>query len=205
MLKTAEMRWFYTGKVPENVQHWFEKELPGDNLRSRDTREDVYLWIPQCEFLGVKHRESRLEIKWRQQALGKWPLSDRIVGNAEIWIKWLCVDPESDTMLPTNVMTQPSWIGVQKQRQQRIYTYPPEQQVQPAPADEWLSSGGGVELTQLRVANQDWWTLGIEVFGEGRDLLDVLQAIATIVTASYPGETMTAQHSFGYPAWLAKL
>lgn len=205
MLKTAEMRWFYPGKVPEEVRHWFQKELGHDNLRSPETREDVYLWVPQCDFLGVKHRQGRLEIKWRQQKLGGWQISDRCSGNAEIWIKWLCVDPESDNMLPANATSEPTWIGVQKNRQQRMYACLENHQVKPITADEWVSCGGGVELTQLTVCRKDWWTLGMEVFGENRDLSEVLKAIASTVTANYTGEAMSADYSFGYPAWLARL
>jgi hypothetical protein len=207
------MRWFYPGKVPEEVRHWFQEKLGRDHLRSPEVREDVYLWVPQCEFLGVKHRQGRLEIKWRQQQLGVWSISDRCSGNAEIWIKWLCVDPEGDNMLPANATSQsfdqaqdrPTWIGVQKKRQQRMYACLENHQIKPITADEWVSCGGGVELTQLTVAEKDWWTLGVEVFGEGRDLSEVLKAIASTVTASYTGETISADHSFGYPALLARL
>jgi len=59
MQLTAELRWFIAARY---------RRVPVVSARStwwlRLTRnEDLYLYSPECEYLGIKLRQGRLEIK----------------------------------------------------------------------------------------------------------------------------------------------
>ena len=63
MLISNELRWFYPGNLPENIQLWFQQNCLLDPLKSPEAREDVYLYSPGCDYLGIKLRQRRLEVK----------------------------------------------------------------------------------------------------------------------------------------------
>ncbi|MGL4619835.1 MAG: hypothetical protein ACRCZS_12370, partial [Chroococcidiopsis sp.] len=69
MLNSLELRWFISGELPLEVSSWFEQDKLGGQLQAPETREDVYLYVPECEYMGLKLRQGRLEIKWRQAEL----------------------------------------------------------------------------------------------------------------------------------------
>jgi hypothetical protein len=56
MLSTLELRWFSHGTLPTEVKHWFSTDCPGKLLGSPEEREDLYLYIPECDELNIKLR-----------------------------------------------------------------------------------------------------------------------------------------------------
>jgi len=59
MQLTAELRWFYRGTLPKVVQ-WFQQCQPAKHLAPPEER--LYLYSPECEYLGIKLRQGRLEM-----------------------------------------------------------------------------------------------------------------------------------------------
>lgn len=182
MLKTLELRWFKRGKIPSSIEQWFNQDCPGKSLGNAQFRIDWYLEpIAPCDYLNIKFREGRLEIKWRQKQLAKIDLEGQWEGRVEQWVKWLCEEESFQDFLPEET----AWIAVEKQRSQRQYVLSSE-------------SACHIELTQLKAKNQHWWTLGLESTGD-RENLD---AIAQQVSHSCP-ETFTEPENAAYPHWLS--
>ncbi|QDZ40697.1 hypothetical protein FRE64_12490 [Euhalothece natronophila Z-M001] len=181
MLKTLEMRWFKWGEIPLSLRQWFERDCAGTWLGTAQTRTDWYLRpIAPCNYLNLKFREGRLEMKWRQQALVKFSLHQQWEGVAEKWIKWLCEEESLKEFSPEDQV----WVAVEKSRQQRQFILS-------------LDSVCNIELTALRVQDQKWWTLGLECTGD----LESLHTIALQVSENCP-ETLTDAEAAAYPHWL---
>ena len=208
MLLTAELRWFNRGTLPEEISHWFQQDCLGDHLAPPEEREDLYLYIPGCDYMNVKLRQGRLEIKWRKAELGVVRFEDRVEGKAETWGKWLCEDPTSDFQLAA-VRGKESWVSVQKVRflrkaslTQRQYQVFPDKSIT-LPVTESIDQGCNVELTTLTINNNAWWSLAFEAFGEHERLMDHLQTLANQVFKTYHGPKLLVEDSFAYPSWLS--
>ena len=109
MLTTAELRWFARGSLPAEIEHWFEQDQLGDHLAPAEEREDVYLYLPGCDYLGIKMRQGRLEIKWRKAELGVVGFEDRVEGKAEKWVKWTY---RGAKLQQPDSFAYPSWLSV---------------------------------------------------------------------------------------------
>jgi hypothetical protein len=59
MLETIELRWFFKGSLSQNA--FADNYLTTPN--NYELRSDYYFIIRNCDYLGVKIREKRLEIK----------------------------------------------------------------------------------------------------------------------------------------------
>ncbi|PSO49124.1 MAG: hypothetical protein BRC33_07935 [Cyanobacteria bacterium SW_9_44_58] len=181
MLQTLEMRWFKPGEIPVAVRQWFDQTCPGTHLGEAETRTDWYLEpIAPCDYLNIKFRQGRLEIKWRQMQFPQLSLQQQWQGRMEQWGKWLCEEATLQEFVPEGQ----AWIAVQKSRSQRQFVIS---------ADACCN----LELTQLRVDNQNWWTLGLE---STRDQ-ESLHSIARQLSETCPA-TLTDQQAMAYPHWL---
>lgn len=187
MLTSLEIRWFYTGKLPAAISDWFGQDELGGKLQAPEEREDVYLYSPGCEYLGIKLRQGRLEIKWRNAELDVVRLGEGVEGKLEKWGKWMCEDPSQESFKLEAVLGKSSWVSVKKVRWQRLY------------------DSCAMEITQLNVKGNDWWSLAFETFGAEASKLEQLKTIATGAFESYKGSQLPAQDSYAYPTWLSWL
>lgn len=183
MLTSLEIRWFYSGKLPKEISSWFKQDELDGQLQPPEEREDVYLYSPECENLGIKLRQGRLEVKWRQAELGVVRFG-QVEGKLEKWGKWLCEDSSAESFRPEDVVG-PSWVSVLKVRSQRLY------------------DTCGVELTQLNIRSNDWWSLAFETVGADASSMDKLQNTASLVFKTYGGTELLERDSYGYPRWLS--
>lgn len=185
MLTSLEIRWFYAGKLPEAILDWFGEDRLGGEIQPPEERSDIYLYIPESEYLGIKLRQGRLEVKWRQAELGIVRSGERVEGKLEKWSKWLCEDPTAESFKPEVVVGRSSWVSVQKVRQQRMY------------------DNCAIELTQLNIKGNDWWSLAFETQGAEASKINQLQSIAKQVFKTYNGIQLTNLDSYAYPTWLS--
>ena len=185
MLTSLEMRWFYAGKLPVATSNWFGQDALGGEMQPPEEREDIYLYSLGCEYLGIKLRQGRLEIKWRNAELGvvSW---GGVEGKLEKWGKWLCEDSTKESFRP-EVLEGKSWINVKKVRSQRLY------------------DDCAIELTELNIKGNDWWTIGFETVGTEASKRNQLQNLASKVFQSYVNLELTNNHSYGYAKWLSKV
>jgi hypothetical protein len=205
MLTSLELRWFCHGVIPEKINHWFQQGFSGEELGFPEQRQDQYLSTAGCEHLGIKLRQSQLEIKWRQQQLGTVHFLNGSEGQVEQWIKWTCLDPATNTLLTAEGRLEGPWISVLKIRSQRKYKVSTEQSFVEVPVNESIDQGCTLELTELSVKDKSWWSLSFEAFGANSSLKDNLQLVANQVIQSYPGTALQSQDSYAYPKWLSLL
>lgn len=201
MLTTAELRWFNHGALPEEISYWFN--CLGDYLAPPEEREDLYLSSVGCDYLGIKLRQGRLEIKWRQAELGRVRFADRVEAKAEKWGKWLCEDRTAESFRLTDVVGKKAWVSVKKARSQRQYQFIPGKSIIAVPVTESIDQGCNVELTHLSINGNAWWSLAFEAFGEDDYLIDNLQTVAHWVFKNYSGWELQFEDSYAYPMWLS--
>ncbi len=183
MLTSAELRWFKRGKLPQEISKWFQQDDLEGQLQQPEEREDLYLYSPGIEYLGLKLRQGRLEIKWRKAELGVQWFGNRVEGKVEKWGKWLCQDSTGESFQLTDIVGEKSWVSVKKVRSQRLY------------------ENCALELTQLNIGGNDWWSLAFEA-SDDDSLIDNLKTIANLVFKTYNGLELQAQDSYAYPSWL---
>ncbi|BAY63308.1 hypothetical protein NIES22_33940 [Calothrix brevissima NIES-22] len=202
MLISNELRWFYPGNLPENIQLWFQQNCLIDPLKSPEVREDVYLYSPGCDYLGIKLRQGRLEVKWRQAELGVLDFGELVTGKAEKWGKWLCEDSQGDSFQPGMVLANPVWVNVHKVRYSQLFQVFADFSVKTVAKNERIDNGCSVEITNLTVRENAWWSLAFEAFGEDSRILDNLKATANHVFQTYQNSQLAIAHSYAYPHWL---
>jgi hypothetical protein len=95
----VELRWIFTGQIPNIVKHWFYDSTTLGNAKKAEYQEydDIYLFTPEVDYLSVKFREEKLRIKWRKcrfpfrvNTVGfRHESKNRtITGTIEDWIVW---------------------------------------------------------------------------------------------------------------------
>ncbi|MEG4861004.1 hypothetical protein QUB75_26590 [Microcoleus sp. K1-B6] len=200
MRASLEMRWFYSGALPKSINQWFGSESLGGYLSPPEEREDIYLLVPSCDYLGVKLRGKTLEVKWRQGELGMMQFGNRWEGKAEKWLKWVCADTMAP--IPADIIATGKWVAVKKKRAQRLYQVSESGAVRSVPVEAPIPEGCTVELTQLNINGSAWWTLGFETFGSESSLTESLQTVAAWTSKSYQAQKLKAEDSSAYPIWL---
>jgi hypothetical protein len=91
---------------------------------------------------------------------------------------------------------------VRKARQILFYQVTGEGEVMSSTPEEMPDQGGGIELTQVCIGEEPWWTIGIEVFGPAGGREDVLTRISAHVFAVDGTPILGTKSSIGYSAWL---
>ncbi len=201
MRASLEMRWFCSGALPKSIGQWFGSDSLGGYLSPLEEREDVYLLVPNCDYLGVKQRSKTLEVKWRQAELEAMRCGNRWEGKTEKWLKWVCADTMAP--VPADIVATGQWVGVKKKRALRLYQVSAPGALISVPVEAPIPQGCTVEITHLNINGNAWWTLGFEAFGYESSLTETLQTAANWVGKSYQGPKLKAEDSCGYPSWLA--
>ncbi len=201
MFPTAEVRWFYRGALPSTLSTWFqqgpEKPVP------QPPREDYYLCLTDRDSLGIKLREGKIEVKQRYQDHGIFHFNQQVAGQVEQFRKWsytLADETEADNQSPTG-----DWLGVEKERWQRAYAVTGSDRVRPIPLDVRVERGCEVEIGQVTIDDEQWWTLCLEAFGPEATLRDNLLATAQTLFGGDSTPTLRADHSYGYARLIRKV
>ncbi|WP_341526538.1 hypothetical protein WKK05_28960 [Nostoc sp. UHCC 0302] len=202
MFTSNELRWFYPGTIPEDIEVWFRQNCLIDQMQLPEVREDWYLYTPKCDFLGIKLRQGRLEAKWRQAEFGVVHFGEFVEGKAEKWRKWFCDDPTGESFQPATFLRTSSWINVQKVRNNQLYQVLPDYSTQPVATKEHIDNGCSLEVTHLISQDHAWWSLAFEAFGEDDRLIGNLGALASRVFNTYRGSKLQVEDSYAYPHWL---
>jgi hypothetical protein len=201
-LITCEMRWFLDGELPREAERWFA-DVPGP-AAAAPWREDRYLILPGVADLGIKRRESKLEIKGRTAVLGIHAVAAKIEGSAERWCKW-----SYDAASPIGGrfggwLQGPEAMVVGKGRVQRHYLLEPGGPARPIAKRDLTQRGFSLELTRIRLAAGDHWSLGIEAAPDDAGLLADLLRVLRDVLEGFP-LSLPAARSMSYPEWLTRL
>jgi hypothetical protein len=200
MYTTVEVRWFFHGRIPDEVSDWFSsvagiKETP-------EIRTDKYLWLPGMTSFGVKIRHQSLEIKLRTKEIGTVKLHQSADGCMEQWRKWSFALDQGPGKQHLAKYRDANWIKVHKERFLQRYEIKNGQEVNSIDPGHAPTAGCEVELTAIKLLDQYWWTFAFESFGDESTLIDSLTLLsATILNAGFP-TLFPETRSFGYPQWL---
>jgi hypothetical protein len=201
MLTTYEVRWFNSGNIPENIESWFKHGCLLSPTKLPEKREDVYLYTPKCNYLGIKLREGGLEIKWRYVEKTAMQFGSSVEGNIEKWKKWRCLDSSEESFSLQQIGDNPVWVKVGKVRSSQLYEIV-EKKPQAVSNDANVDNGCSLELTNVEINGNKWWSIALEAFGEDTNLKDNLQATADFVFSNYDSLPLQAENSYSYPSLL---
>jgi hypothetical protein len=193
--RSLEVRWIFPGQLDAAVSGWFGRFPAGT-----ESREDTYLLDPPLRGLSVKVRGGRaLEVKVYRGSPAILKVPGRACGRLESWQRWsFPFSPLSPGSGDT-----PGWRPVRKRR--RISRFSAASRTIAATAAELGHQPRcEVELTEVRVSGQDWWTLGFEATGPADLLRGEIEAAAALVFAqAIPGGVEPGpDESRSYAEWL---
>jgi hypothetical protein len=198
-VRSLEVRWIFPGQLETTVIGWFER-FPA----RMESRQDIYLLDPQLRGLSVKVRaRSSLEVKVYRGNHGILEVAGRARGHVESWQKW---------SFPCGQLSQPSggpagWRLVSKTRRISRVSLT-GRHTRAGAGVPGLGEGPSceVELTEVHVSGEVWWTLGFEATGPHSLLRSELEATAALVFAeTLPGGVKPrANDSRSYAEWLCQ-
>jgi hypothetical protein len=196
-VRSLEVRWIFPGQVQAAMARWF-----GRFPAALELREDAYLLDPHLRGLSVKIRGGDggpLEVKVYGGSSGILDIPGRARGRVESWQKWSFPRESSSGGIPDPV----GWVPVRKKR--RISVFPPlGGRGHPRLPGRREEPGCAVELTEIRMGGEAWWTLGLEATGPASMLGRELEATTAAVFADAPpgGVEFGAGSSKSYAEWL---
>jgi len=194
-VNSLETRWFFRGTIPPEAEEWFNSL---GTPEAQTPRTDIYL-LGTGNALGLKLREGRMEAKKRTSNYGKMDFGARMCGIVEGWLKWSFA---AEKGMMAALLADSEWVSVEKNRQVLYFQLDVDGTVVLSPADRQIDVGGGLELAALRFNQQDWWTVGVEVFGPEEILPEILSGILILSQQKAGKLSLPGEHSFSYPAWL---
>jgi hypothetical protein len=193
--RTLEVRWIHPGPVPETMIGWL-----GPFADQIERREDRYLVDPPCIELGVKIKGAmQLDLKAFRGSPGELAVPGGGRGRLEVWEKWTFpldghAHPPADAS---------GWLALRKLRRRRSFGLVDGRAVE-RPVSEAALPGCAVELTEVAVGEEMWWSLGIEAGGGSETLREALDATAASVFQgpSPDGIQLDLRDSMSYARWL---
>ena len=192
-MRSLEVRWILSGQLETAVAGWFARFQSGV-----ESREDIYLADPQLPGLSVKLRQGRaLEVKVYQGSPGILEVAGRARGRLESWDKWsFPCDPPG-----WGGADLAGWRPVRKLIRRFGLASGQSGARDPGPGEK---AGCEVELTEVRVRSQAWWTLGFEATGPAGLRRRELETTAALVFAqALPGGVeLGSEDSQSYAQWL---
>lgn len=194
--RTLEVRWIHPGPVPGSMLAWLG---PFDDLI--EEREDRYLVDPPAPDLGVKIKGGvQLDLKVFRGSPGVLELPGGGKGRLEVWEKWTF--PLDGNALPPAGAS--AWLALEKVRHRRSFRVA-EGRVVERPVREAQLPGCTVEVTEVTVDGEEWWTLGLEAVGRPESLHpELLATVAFVFREPSPdGVTLDRSTSMSYSGWLA--
>ena len=221
---TLELRWFFQGKIPEEVKRWFNKgffDNEGPLLeKEEETYQDIYLFNPEVIYSSVKLRNGKFGIKWRKNT---YPIAIRInktniSGIAEEWKLWELKDNKASEEIQMYIDRNDKhpWIKINKNRQRYHFKISDKTKELLEPETGRPNADCSIELTNVIVEkNKDisWWTIGIDLFEKSSSSSSssssnysnnghekkILEKISRVLLENYPHNNLLEVRSYGYP------
>lgn len=165
-----------------------------------EEREDRYLIEPSVPELGVKIKGGlQLDLKTLKGSPGELALPTGIRGRLERWEKWTF--PLRDGAIPPADAT--AWLALAKVRHRRSFRVLGER-VEERPVSEAQLPGCTLELTEVTVDAERWWTLGLEACGEPHSVERVLRTTVDALFVGPPPDPIRLDpaSSMSYARWL---
>ena len=189
-VRSLEVRWIFPGQPAAEAAGWFGR-FPAETK----VVEDAYLLDPHLPGLSVKMRGGRaLEVKVYRGSPGLLELAGGARGRLESWQKWSFPSGHGSA-------APAGWGPVSKRRRISWFSQTAGVRV-PGLGEE---PGCAVELTEVDVRGEAWWTLGFEATGPAEVLRSELDAATALVFAqALPGVKLGMDDSSSYAQWLRR-
>ncbi len=202
MYPTSEIRWFCPGKLPEEVIGWYQAHagIPED----KSPRKDQYLCIPGYDTMGIKIREGNIEIKALIKTRRLFSLGENSLGYAGDWRKWSFLLKDESPPLHQLMNPASSWIEVYKKRSLLRYQITTEKNTKSISTGIPCLAGCDVELTEIFIRQDPWWSLCFEAFGPEAENHQNLDLMINSFFQPPPPFSFKSQDSFSYPELLGK-
>jgi hypothetical protein len=190
--RTCEVRWIRPGRHGSEIARWFSRfpHVP-------EARDDDYLISPRMPGLSVKIRGgASFEVKQHRGVVGALDIEGAAAGSIDSWIKRSI--PLPGGVDGSHPLEGAAWRRVSKRRQIARFPIDPAAGGPGSPGAPYCS----VELTEVEVVGQSWWTLGFEAGGRGA--LGRIKRVAALVFAE-PLPTASALGSeevCSYAEWI---
>jgi hypothetical protein len=192
---SLEVRWILPGQLEASMAEWFDR-FPA----VAEFQEDAYLLDPRLSGISVKIRSGRtFEVKTYRSSLGILDTAGRARGHMESWQKW---------SFPVARLSKAGegpagWTLVRKKRRISQFLVA-DGRIRAVLAGTGEEPKCAVELTEIRVRDESWWTLGFEATGPTSLLQSHLEATAVLVFAcDLPeGIELGTESSMSYVEWL---
>ena len=201
MLESVEIRWFFQGHMPDKLY----SIIDNSNIQSKwESRSDYYLLIEKCDNVGIKLRNSRLELKWLKISNNfNLPQFD-VDGKIEHWIRWEWNDTKSfnEVLQFIHLNKDNPWIKIDKSRLQKKFKIQDDSITELQSESVYFDFA--IEITQLKIFEQYWWSVAFDSFLKERHEYFFTQLIKRYVNREiHP--LLKSSLSCGYPKWISKI
>ena len=204
---SLELRWIFSGQIPELVKHWFYHDKGHNDKMERQNYEDIYLYTPEIDYASVKFRDKKLDIKWKRlnfEINVKSFNGKKFSGMVEDWVFWEWNERKTAEEIELQISENDShpWIRIMKERSRYNYRYKDDSLLPVLNRDDPDCS---IEITTLNLANGKntvWWSIGMDLFAGkniSRDERKNLKFIAQLLLSDYPDTNLESACSYSYP------
>jgi hypothetical protein len=189
--RTCEVRWIRPGRHGSEIARWFSRFS-----HAPETRDDDYLISPRMPGLSIKIRGSAsFEVKEHRGTVGALDVAAAAAGSIDSWIKRSI--PLAGGLDFSRPLDGTAWRRVSKRRQ--IARFPIGTSGDPDAPGAVVCS---VELTEVEVIGQSWWTLGFEAGGRGA-LGGIKRTAAVVFAEPCPtASAFRAEEACSYAEWI---
>lgn len=201
-MKSIEIRWFLSEPETRKIAlEWFKKI--GGKLDNPEVRTDFYMPRSLKNSMGLKLRIfkniPKVEIKEKLETI---EMADaKGIGIVEVWNKWrFTLDIKDETSAEISG-DKSDWVKMEKSRSMIKYEILPDDKFRIV--TEEVESACNVEITDIKIGNKDWWTLGFETFRTDDNYEKSLKSLEIIYKEVMTKELLQIlkpESSYSYPA-----
>ena len=203
MQRSAEIRWFWKSNPPPGLEEWFKSEkthgcVPGGGVTPRT---DLYRRETKQVELAIKLRGNKpgYEVKGLVEQLALLSVAP-FTGPVELWTKWSTDGLKFDAqeLIPTTKLRWIRKLDTTGAKPREVELGPDETAKS---GNVVLESGCQVELTQIHIRDETWWSFSFESFGTIATVERDLHAAAAVMAKRGP-PALSGGILASYPAWL---
>jgi len=218
---SREVRWFVDHTVDNSaiLKDWIEQKDPFDKdghflkagiWKGRlDEKPDVYALVSGADDIGIKWREGELQIKGRRENIGVQSFEGGARGYVEQWLKWSYNSPDiRAAFLPwfdPDAERGPRIIPATKTRALRKIHVDGLGKLAEVSVDAFPDRAVNVELTELKVFDKSYWSIGVEAFPDDSNMAAAFYEVTSQFLSQLRDVQLDTGNSQSYPVWLSQI
>ncbi|WP_291912409.1 hypothetical protein [Chitinophaga sp. CB10] len=195
--RSQELRWFFTKDVP-GINQWFAQQ--GKMLSDAVPRTDIYFYLPSMDHRSIKLREGNMELKRRVTPAAMVSLSPTVQGLLEGWEKLAGKEIPNRVLDDVNTNNSYLRVRVHKKRVGVKVIRNGATGYELHDISQKLDNGCQLEYTAVEIQDKNYFTFGIEWFGEADP-----GYYAEYVSGIVKDCNLPATNSLSYPMFLKQV